>query len=162
MQKNQNNPKHFSLAASQDQNEEVEISKSSFVELVQTLLRDQAEKETFFKVTFIVFISWSHQYTHPEMFICEMNILVCSMLMFDESDAFSLSKGGLPISVWSLFWYRTADLSVGDPLPTGGVCPCTKFFTGISLASYLLNHPYAFEFEQLSVYLAVYGKNIST
>jgi len=57
MQKNQNNPKHFSLAASQDQNEEVEISKSSFVELVQTLLRDQAEKETFFKVTFIVFIS---------------------------------------------------------------------------------------------------------
>ncbi|XP_072233445.1 uncharacterized protein [Leuresthes tenuis] len=39
-------------AHEEDQNEEVEISKSSFVELVQTLLRDQAEKETFFKEVF--------------------------------------------------------------------------------------------------------------
>ncbi|KAM9334643.1 uncharacterized protein ABDE67_021200 [Symphorus nematophorus] len=38
----------------EDRDEEVEISKSAFVELVQTLLRDQPEKERFFKEVFPV------------------------------------------------------------------------------------------------------------
>ncbi|XP_074480964.1 uncharacterized protein LOC141761513 isoform X2 [Sebastes fasciatus] len=38
----------------EDQDGEVEISKSAFVELVQTLLRDQSEKEKFFKEVFPV------------------------------------------------------------------------------------------------------------
>ncbi|XP_047430539.1 zinc finger protein 91-like [Mugil cephalus] len=38
----------------EDQSREVEISKSAFVELVQTLFRDQAEKEHFFKEVFPV------------------------------------------------------------------------------------------------------------
>lgn len=43
---------------------------------------------------------------------------------------YSLSIGVLPSSVWSLLWYSAADSGVGVFLPAGGVCPCTKFFTG--------------------------------
>ncbi|XP_042367631.1 uncharacterized protein LOC121961642 isoform X3 [Plectropomus leopardus] len=38
----------------EDEDEEVEISKSAFVELVQTLLTDQSEKEHFFKEIYLV------------------------------------------------------------------------------------------------------------
>ncbi|XP_051248467.1 zinc finger protein 586-like isoform X2 [Dicentrarchus labrax] len=38
----------------EDQDAEVEISKSAFVELVETLLRDQSEKDNFFKEVFSV------------------------------------------------------------------------------------------------------------
>ncbi|XP_035537297.1 zinc finger protein 2-like [Morone saxatilis] len=38
----------------EDQDSEVEISKSAFVELVETLLRDQSEKDNFFKEVFSV------------------------------------------------------------------------------------------------------------
>lgn len=43
---------NFSWASWQDEDEEVETSKSAFVELVQTLLRDQSEKDKYFKVSF--------------------------------------------------------------------------------------------------------------
>ncbi|XP_051248465.1 zinc finger protein 568-like isoform X2 [Dicentrarchus labrax] len=47
-------PRTTNCIHEEDQDAEVEISKSAFVELVETLLRDQSEKDNFFKEVFLV------------------------------------------------------------------------------------------------------------
>ncbi|XP_035537287.1 zinc finger protein 70-like isoform X2 [Morone saxatilis] len=47
-------PRTTNCIHEEDQDSEVEISKSAFVELVETLLRDQSQKDNFFKEVFSV------------------------------------------------------------------------------------------------------------
>ena len=86
----------------QDQDGEVEISKSAFVELVQTLLSDKYEKDKFVKVssvstvTCVIFQSVSELIIHP-LHVC---IYAFSLIYLCY---FFLVQGGVPSTLWTLF-----------------------------------------------------------
>lgn len=104
---------YFFWASWQDEEEEVETSESAFVELVQTLLRDQHEKDNYFKVSLHIF-SVVKPSIHVSLIWLWNDICLYFMLIY----IFFCHR-------WCRSWYSMGIL----PL-TGRVPPSTKFLPG--------------------------------